>query len=152
MKEYKNFFFDMDGVLASRPVLPGKMGTLQFVNNDNFFQKLSPVPQVKEIVDRLISKGKNVYILSATPNSICADDKTIWLGIHYPNIEKGNIFYVNSGAHKAQMYSELQKYLGLNKYESVLVEDTQHIIESVRKDHCGNAVHVSEFLTELYDY
>lgn len=152
MKDYKNFFFDMDGVLASRPALPTEMGVLQLVNNDGFFRNLNPVPQVKEIVDRLISKGKSVYILSATPNSLCAGDKTDWLGEHYPNIDKGNIFYVNSGAHKAQMFAELPKYLGINKYETVLVEDTHHIIESVRKDYCGNAVHVSEFLTELYEY
>ena len=152
MKNYKNFFFELDGVLASPPMLPNMENSSQIFSNDGFFDNLKPVPQVIQIMDRLIENGNSVYILSATTsNSMCWERKKSWISENLPNIPEENIFFVARSSEKSTMFSWLSKFLGISKYETVLVDDSRQTIESVRGAY-GNAIHISELLTDYYDY
>ena len=142
----ENIFLDMDGVLAVQSDLPVVNGKIDFVNS-NHFRHLGVVPQTAAIVAELSKNPKkNLYILSAAPTSISAREKFSWLKEHFPFIKVENIFFVNSGKYKAEMFSDLHKRLKLDPRTTCLVEDTHETIKSVRRDYKMHSIHVSEFL------
>lgn len=143
-----NLFFDMDGVLAVQSDLPVVNGKIDFVNSDHF-KNLPVVPQTKQILDVLNQqKDVNLYILSAAPTSISMYEKLDWLADNFPYIKKENIFFVNSGKYKAEMFSDLHKRLKLDHRTTCLVEDTHETIKQVRRDYKMHSIHVSEFLNK----
>lgn len=142
----QNLFLDMDGVLAVQSDLPVVNGKIDFVNSEHF-RHLAVVPQVAEIVEELgRSKRKEIYILSAAPTSISAQEKYAWLRENFPFIKKENIFFVNSGKYKAEMFSDLHKRLKLDPRTTCLIEDTHTTIKQVRREYKMHSLHVSEFL------
>ena len=142
----ENLFFDMDGVLAANLNLPKIDGKLDFVNS-KYFVNLPVVEEVKTRVKDLINLGKNIFILSASPTSISGKEKLGWLKKHFSFIPQENIFFVNKGIHKAEMFSDLAEYLKLEKSSMCLIEDTHHIIRECRETYQMDSIHVSEFLT-----
>ncbi len=141
----KHIFFDMDGVLAGVSRLTRIDGEIDFLNSDvhKYLPKVNPVINKAEY---LLKKGRNIYILSATPNNFCADHKNEWLDRNVPFIDQKNRYYVNSGRNIALMLDHICRLLKLNKKDVVLIEDTFEIIDDCY--HRGiDAVHVSEFLT-----
>lgn len=145
----KHIFFDMDGVLAAQIGLPQVDGKIDFVNS-RYYRYLPVVPQMYDKVLTLVSSQKaKVYILSASPTSFSNQEKLDWLEDNFPFIEKDNIFFVNSGRYKAEMFHDLSKRLKLDKKDMLLVEDTHDIIKSVKRDYKMHSIHVSEFLTRF---
>lgn len=148
----KHMFFDMDGVLAAQSSLPVVNGKIDFVNS-NYFKYLPVVKQVQDIVKFIYEfKDREVYILSAAPTSISMDEKKEWLEENFPFIKKENIFFVNSGQYKAEMFNDLATRLKLDRKEMCLVEDTHHIIKSVQRDYLMHSIHVSELLAKYGNY
>jgi predicted kinase/5'(3')-deoxyribonucleotidase len=142
----EHLFLDMDGVLAVQSDLPVVNGKIDFVNS-NHFRHLGVVPQTAAIVNELSKNPKKtLYILSAAPTSISAREKFSWLKEHFPFIKVENIFFVNSGKYKAEMFSDLHKRLKLDPRTTCLVEDTHETIKEVRRTYKMHSIHVSEFL------
>lgn len=141
----KNIFVDMDGVIAGLSLLPTYEGKVDFVNNE-IYKVLSPVKPVIDKLNKLKEDGRNIYILSATPNSFSYIDKNTWLNQHF-NIDKDKRFFVNVGKHKAEMLENLRLKFKLEKQDVCLIEDTHSTLEKVR-DLDMNPIHVSEFLTD----
>lgn len=142
-----HMFFDMDGVLAAQINLPrDEKGDIDFTNA-NYFEHLPPVIQVVNHVKRYFGSFYEIYILSAAPNSIAAKEKMRWLQRVLPDLKKENVFFVNSGQYKAEMFHNLVTYLKLKKEDMCLIEDTMSIINEVRHKYHMDAIHVSEFLT-----
>lgn len=144
----KHMFFDMDGVLAAQSNLPTVDGKIDFVNS-NYFRYLPVVDQVRNIVKFLNNlEDREIYILSAAPTSISMQEKLDWLEDYFPFIKKENIFFVNAGQYKAEMFHDLSTRLKLDKKDMCLVEDTHHIIKTVRREYLMHSIHVSELLSK----
>lgn len=146
----KHLFFDMDGVLASFSALPVVEGKIDYVNS-NFYRYLPVVPQVRDIINRLMvssDKPREFYILSAAPTSISLEEKKLWLADNFPMLNPDNFYFVNSGRYKAEMFHDLSKRLKLDKRDMCLIEDTKQIIDTVREDYKMHSIHISEFLTK----
>jgi tRNA uridine 5-carbamoylmethylation protein Kti12 len=141
----KHIFVDMDGVIAGLSLLPTYEGKVDFVNNE-IYKILKPVQPVIDKLNKLKKDGRNIYILSAIPNSFSYIDKNTWLDEHF-NIDKSKRFFVNSGKHKAEMLENLRLKFKLDKQDVCLIEDTHSTLEKVR-DLDMNPIHVSEFLTD----
>lgn len=146
----QHVFFDMDGVLAAQSSLPIVDGKIDFVNS-NYFRHLPVVPQVAQILRGLQANGREIYILSAAPTSISAREKFSWLRENFPEIKESNIFFVNSGRYKAEMFNDLATRLKLDSKDMVLVEDTHEIIKAARREYKMHAIHVSELLTKYHN-
>lgn len=143
----QHMFFDMDGVLAAQSNLPVINGKIDFVNSRHF-RYLPVVEQVRDIVKYLHESGKDIYILSAAPTSISAKEKELWLEDNFPFIKKENIFFVNSGRYKAEMFNDLATRLKLDRKDMCLVEDTHETIKTARREYRMHSIHVSEFLSK----
>ena len=142
----KHIFFDMDGVLAAQLSLPRVNGQVDFVNS-RYYIYLPPVTEVIKKAKALQERGHEIYILSASPTSISTKEKEGWLNEHLPFMKKENIYFVNSGQYKAEMYRDLSVRLKLDLKDMCLIEDTHKIIYEVQ-ELPSNAMHVSHFLTK----
>jgi predicted kinase len=143
----KNIFVDMDGVIAAQSTLPIINGEIDFANGE-IHKWQRPVLPVIGKLDYLKAKGYNLFILSATANSIAADEKKEWLRKHFP-IRPEQVFFVNQGKHKAEMLDNLARKFKLNKSDVTLIDDFHQTLYDV-KDRGMNAMHVSEFLTHEF--
>ena len=147
----EHLFFDMDGVLAPQLYLPRTNGEIDFVNS-NYFENLPVLEYTSYKIHDLIFFHEldisKIYILSATPNSIVAEEKKLWLEKHYGFIPKENIFFVNQGMYKAEMFRDLAKYLKLKPETMCLVDDTMSIVEDVRVKYKMDSIHISHFLND----
>lgn len=150
---HKNIFVDMDGVVAGQSTLPKIMGKLDFVNSQ-FFRYLPPVMPVIQKLEQLQNNGYTLRILSATPNSFSHAEKLEWLEKYMPfmgRVLNKDIFFVNSGKHKAEMLLGLTKYLKLDKQDVTLIDDAHDTISQV--DILGmRPMHPSEFLAYKFTY
>lgn len=142
---HEHIFIDMDGVLAAQTTLPIINGELDAVNG-SIHKYQEPVTQVIDKFRELHDKGKTLYILSATLNSICHQEKLDWLEEHVPFIPNDRVFFVNRGRHKAEMLSNLVYKFKLQKHQVTLVDDTHQTLYDTLNRRM-KPMHVSEFLT-----
>jgi predicted kinase len=143
----QNIFIDMDGVIAAQSCLPIINGEIDFANGEvHKWQK--PVKPVIEKLITLDNTGHNLYILSATANSIAYDEKQEWLDNNF-NIPRERRFFVNQGRHKAEMLDNLSRKFKLHKKDVLLIDDFHDILYKVR-DRGMNSMHPSEFLTHEF--
>lgn len=144
----KHLFIDMDGVVAGISHLPKNGdGEVDFIN-DFSFESLLPV---KPVIDHLIDLSKGgvkLYILSAIPNSESMAQKNNWLDLNF-NVAQSNRYFVNSSKNKAITLDQLIESLGLEKDESLLVDDTRSILDDCRYRGI-DSLHPSEFLALMY--
>jgi len=142
----ENIFVDMDGVVAEYQDIPlDEDGNINFVAY-GIFKNARPV---MEVIDRLkvLSETKRLYMLSASPNSICSDEKTEWIKKYMPFIKSENIYYVGNKDFKSIMVKDLIKDLKLETRTCTLIDDEHQIIEKARK--LGiHVMHPSKFLVE----
>jgi len=141
-------FVDMDGVIAAQSTLPIVNGEIDFVNGEvHKWQK--PVTPVIELLRKLQKQGKELYILSATPNSFSSNEKIAWLAQNFP-IDNERVFFVNQGKHKAEMLDNLRRKFKLEHKDVMLIDDMHETLYKV-KARGMNAMHPSEFLTHDWD-
>lgn len=124
----QHVFVDMDGVVAAYQMLQrDEDGNVDFVNN-NVFKYAPPVfPVINKL--REDSKTKTIYILSASANSICNEEKIYWLGKYMDFVKPENIFFVGNKDYKIVMMVELMKKLRLEKKDCLLIDDWHSTIE-----------------------
>jgi predicted ABC-type ATPase len=141
----EHVFVDMDGVIAEYQELPiNEDGDVNFVSHDVF---LNARP-VYEVIDKLFQVCNDIYILSASPNSICNDQKIQWLKKHMSFVPEDKIFFVGNKDFKHLMLNDLILKLGFEKKDCTLIDDDHFILEKVNK--LGiRAIHPSKFLANF---
>lgn len=97
MKQIKNIYCDMDGVLANFDIEPNAVE--RFRVEKGFFKKLKPIDNNVRAL-RFLNNVCNVYILSASPNKRADKDKIKWLEKYVPSIPKENIIICRNGQKK----------------------------------------------------
>lgn len=97
----KNIYIDMDGVLAD---FFGETECVQrFEHERNFFRNLKPFKKNVDAVKKAAADGRyNVFILSASPNERCDNDKRFWLKKYLNEIETENIIIMRVGEDKSK--------------------------------------------------
>ena len=101
MTNKKNIYIDMDGVLAD--FFGETEAVARFENEKGFFLKLKPLRKNVAAVRKAIADGKhNIYILSASPNARCDQDKIKWLNRYIPELETENAIIMRNGESKAK--------------------------------------------------
>lgn len=143
----KHIFLDMDGVLTEYQDLITMGHPMDYVTT-NIFGISKPVKPIIETIRKKF-KDSELYILSASPNSICNKQKTDWLKKHLPEIKEENIYFVGNKEHKAVMLSQLAIKLKLKSKDCLFIDDTHSILWDVTKMKF-NAMHPSKFLAHYY--
>jgi predicted kinase len=141
----ENVFFDMDGVLCEYKSVPWLDYHFDYVNTD-FFKNSKPVKQVTKIAENFHKEGKNIFILSASPNSITNQQKSEWLSKHLPFIKKENIFFVGNKDHKVAMLNGVIKGNKLKKNTVTVIDDDHLTIDKMLKNGV-NVMHPSKLLS-----
>lgn len=89
-----HIFCDLDGTLAEYQQLTcDEYGDVNFVEY-NVFEYSKPIVEMIQKLHSLHVKGKRIYIVSASPNSICNVDKKNWVNKHLPFIDNDDIYFV----------------------------------------------------------
>lgn len=114
----KKLVFDMDGVLANFNV---KDAVNRFDKEKGFFYNLEPLYNNYKVVNELINKGVNVYILSASPNKQADKDKRLWLNKYIPNLKKSHIILCRNGQNKAEFIKDIKNSILIDDYTFNLI-------------------------------
>ncbi len=144
----KYWFVDMDGCVAAyQDLVADEHGNIDYTNGE-IFKYAKPVTH---IIDRLGGRMyfniDNIRILSASPNSICNDEKSEWLDKNMPFIKKENRFFVGNKQYKVVMLENLIKKFNLNPKDVTLLDDEHKILEDAKR--LGvNVMHPSMFLAK----
>lgn len=111
----KKIFLDMDGTIAKFNV---KNALARFENEIDFFAKLGAYKGIEKINE--MAKAGNVYIISASPNERCDNDKMKWLEKFLPSLPKANIVFCRIGENKAEI---IKKTIGVDIKGTMLLDD-----------------------------
>ena len=97
----KNIYIDMDGVLAD---FFGETDCVaRFEHERGFFRRLKPLTKNVAAVRKAIADGKhNIFVLSASPNARCDQDKIKWLIRYLPELDLANAIIMRNGENKAK--------------------------------------------------
>lgn len=97
----KNIYIDMDGVLAD---FFGETDCVaRFEHEHGFFRRLKPLTKNVAAVRKAIADGKhNIFVLSASPNVRCDQDKIKWLIRYLPELDLANAIIMRNGESKAK--------------------------------------------------
>lgn len=138
----KYLLLDMDGTICGYTKVKRDIdNNADFVNSE-LFRHLRPVEHIIEFAKKYYDM-KNVYIVTAVPNSIAWDEKQEWLDKHFPEIPKENRFFCGNKDYKHVFVKQLADKQGWERNEIVLVDDYHYTIDSCRK--LGiNCIHPSD--------
>lgn len=141
----KYVFCDMDGVVAEYQALPvDEFGNINFVQYE-VFKYAKPVLEVINKMKRLSDEGKEIYIISASPNSIASKEKTEWVNKYMPFIKNENIYFAGNKNFKYVFLQQLMSKLKLNPQDCMVIDDDHAVIATYRQL-LINVVHPSKFL------
>lgn len=143
----ENLIVDMDGVVAAYQNLPlDDDGNINFVSHNIFRNAIPVLSMINRI--KTYADSCNIYILSASPNSICNEEKREWLREHMPFVMPENIYFLGNKDFKWIMLRDLMTKLGLKPFSCTLVDDEHSVLESCKK--LGvEVLHPSAFLVEF---
>ena len=142
----KNVFVDLDGTVAEYQTLPtDEFGNINFVEYE-VFKYSKPVIEVINKIRRLSEQGKEIFIISASPNSIASKEKTEWVNKHMPFVKNENIYFAGNKNFKYVFLQELMSKLKLNPQDCMVIDDDHAVITTYRQLFV-NVVHPSKFLT-----
>lgn len=139
----KYIFCDLDGTLAEYQNLPiDDNGNIDFVQY-NVFKYSKPV---KQVIEKVKGLNKEVFILSASPNSICNLEKIEWVKEHVPFVREENIYFVGNRNFKHVFLEQFIKKLKIKPSDCMVVDDDHQILEKY-KTIGVNTVHPSKLLS-----
>lgn len=142
----KHVFCDMDGTVAEYQTLPvDEFGNINFVEYE-VFKYSKPVVEVINKIRRLSEEGKEIYIISASPNSIASKEKLEWVNKYMPFVKNENIYFAGNKNFKYVFLQELMSKLKLNPQDCMVIDDDHAVITTYRQLFV-NVVHPSKFLT-----
>lgn len=144
----KYLFVDMDGVIAEYQELPvDDQGNVNFVSHV-IFENAAPVEIVIEKLRTLKIHGTKIFILSASPNSICSDQKRKWIKKFLPFIDNEDVYFVGNKDFKYLMLKDLIQHFQLKYEDCTLIDDDHFILNQV--NNLGiRAIHPSKFLANF---
>lgn len=148
----EHVFVDIDGTLAEYQNLPvDNDGDINFVGYGVFKYSL-PVNEMITRVKMLQKMGKEIYIISASPNSIANTEKLVWLNKHVNFIEHDHIYFVGNKNFKHTFLKHLMLKLNLKPNQCMVIDDDHRILDLYRTVGV-NPVHPSSLqATELINY
>lgn len=141
-------FCDIDGVLAEfQNLMYDQWGDIDFVNY-GVFRNAKPVKEVIEKLKQYYERGHIVNILSASPNSICNEEKLEWLKEHVPFIPSTNVYFAGNKQFKHVLLRQLIKKLKLVESAVMVIDDEGTVLNNYKT--LGiNTVHPSSFLANF---
>lgn len=110
----KTIYFDMDGVIADFNAEENAVE--RFAIEKNFFLHLKPIRQNLNALKMLIRQGRNVKVITASPNEQADKDKLLWLKEHAPQLNKENIIIVRNGQVKADFVKNIKNSILFDDY------------------------------------
>lgn len=143
----KHILCDMDGTVAAIQRLPVDLnGNIDFVNGDVFRLSKPVDPVINRLRDLKHMSNSRIYILSASPNSICSDQKIEWVKKYMPFVEREDIYFVGNKDYKHVMLEGLMKSRKLDPKDCSVVDDWNTFL--CRAEQIGvEAIHPSMLLT-----
>ena len=111
----RKVFLDLDGTLVRFNV---ERALERFDNEKGFFANLLAFDNI-EIVNEL-AKNNNLFIISASPNERCDNDKMKWLDKFLPSLPKANIVFCRIGENKAEI---IKNKIGVDIKGTMLLDD-----------------------------
>lgn len=148
----EHIFVDIDGTLAEYQNLPiDNDGDINFVGYGVFKHSL-PVNDMITRVKMLQKMGKEIYIISASPNSIANAEKLEWINKHVNFIKQNHIYFVGNKNFKHTFLKHLMLMLNLKPNQCMVIDDDHRVLDSYRTVGV-NPVHPSSLqATELTHY
>lgn len=143
----KHIFLDMDGTIAEYQTITPYHNIIDYVNSDIFQRSLPVVPVIETLKRRFFNS--EFYVLSASPNSICNEDKKAWIKIHAPFIQDKNVFFVGRADKKVATLLQIIKRLKLKTRDCMYVDDVHAMVTEATALHV-NALHPSKLLARYY--
>lgn len=141
----KHIFCDLDGTLAEYQNLPlDEFGNINFVEYE-VFKYSKPVWEVINKIKRLNEEGREIYIISASPNSIASKEKSEWVNKYMPFVKPENIYFAGNKNFKYVFLQELMSKLKLFPQDCMVIDDDHAVIATYRQLYV-NVVHPSKFL------
>jgi len=142
----KHVFVDMDGTVAEyQELIKDEEGNINFVEYE-VFRYAKPVKEVISRLKALAENGSEIYITSASPNTIANREKLEWLKEHMSFLKDDNIYFVGNIAFKTVFIGQLIHKLKLNPKDCLFVDDEHAILEKA-KNLSIHAIHPSKLLT-----
>jgi len=143
----KYFFFDLDGTLAEYQTLPvDSDGDINFVGYNVFKYSKSVEPMITRLLELQNILCRKIFIISASPNSICNEEKKSWVKKHLKFIDEDNIYFVGNRNFKHTFLKHLMLKLDIKPNECTVVDDDHKILE-LYKTIGVNTVHPSKLLS-----
>lgn len=140
-------FVDMDGTLCEYKNLPvDDDGDVNFVGYEVFLDS-NPVYPIIDVINTL-SKfyNRKIFIISASPNNICNDEKIEWLRNYCDFIKKENIYFVGNKNFKHTFLKHLILKLKILPNQCMVIDDDYRILE-LYKSIGVNTVHPSSLIS-----
>lgn len=123
----KNFFLDMDGMMAMFPDKHGEAGTKKYRTEEGFFRNLQAYKGIELLNEAIGTTKHNVYILTTSPNEAADNDKIAWLAKNLPNLKIEQFIPARGYQTKSGVASKfLQKRLDKN---DILIDDYSKNLE-----------------------
>jgi hypothetical protein len=121
-------------------------GNVDYVNYNIFLRGLP----VKPVIDTLYRfEGSRMFILSASPNSFCNQQKKTWLKEHFPIVNEDDIIFVGKATYKPMILGQLLQKYKIDKKDCTFIDDFHELLAGGLE--LGvNAMHPSEFLAKYY--
>lgn len=111
-RRFITLYVDMDDTIAD--FMGVENAVQRFANEPNFFYNLKPLENNLNAIARALENEKfRVFILTASPNERCDNDKRKWLAKYLPNLATKNIIVCRVGENKGN-------YM---KYRGTLLDD-----------------------------
>lgn len=139
-------FADLDGTLCEYQNLPiDNDGDVNFVGYE-VFKNSRPVNNLIDKLSQLHDeKNRNIFILSASPNSICNKEKIQWVKKYCTWIEEEKMFFVGNKNFKHTFLKHLILKLKITPNQCTVIDDDHRILDLYNSIGV-RAVHPSSFL------
>lgn len=106
-KRYTTIYVDMDDTIADFKGVENAVE--RFREEPNFFFNLKPLKRNLKAIEKALNDSNfRVFILTASPNEHCDNDKIKWLEKYLPKLPKKNILICRLGENKG----DYMKYRG----------------------------------------
>lgn len=139
-------FCDLDGTIAEYQQLStDEYGDVNFVEYE-VFKYSKPIPAMVDKLQRLSESGKRIFIVSASPNSICNVEKKKWVNKHLPFINDEDIYFVGNRNFKYVFLYQLINKLKFSPSQCMAIDDDHAVLQTYKRLHI-NSMHPSCFLT-----
>ena len=130
-RKFITLYVDMDDTIAD--FMGVENAVQRFANEPDFFYNLKPLESNLNAIARALENEKfRVFILTASPNERCDNDKRKWLAKYLPNLATKNIIVCRVGENKGN-------YM---KYRGTLLDDYGKNINQWKETTRCNAVKI----------